>query len=347
DGESGRAGGDKLPAPAWAAVLGSWGTGSWLLALWACGCLLACSKGPLDSRPPSKAGALPTVAAGDRPDVLMLVSPGLDRSGWNDPLVLAPGTQVAAWMAQGVACESAYVRFVDPERNQADLGGLGYLGNNSEWARQWRQGGYRYQEGSALEREAFFAADANAPGVFVEQLTDSGWAALEAELQALAQAPQPKRPRIRALTAWIGDASQPELCEARLQVPLLFVLPDGLGAGETRPQVVALPDVGATLLDLCGLWPEGTQEDPLGAASFARILLQEPLAWRGYVLAKGTTGGGWIRSARWRLLRTQNGSDLLSLVAEDPNNTRDDSGSPAAAAQMRGMGERLDAWMRR
>jgi arylsulfatase A-like enzyme len=150
--------------------------------------------------------------------------------------------------------------------------------------------------------------------------------------------------------ALTGDPRAAPLTVARLGVPLVFRLTGRLPAGEVRPQVVSLVDVGPTLLDLCGV--EAPPVPDTDGASFARLLQKQPLAWRGEVFARlgaedGESEAAVLYTSSWRLALQGDGRLLLSFVRDDPERVADDlelAGGLAARAEL---AQRLAEWMGR
>ena len=322
-----------------------------LMLLWgACLALVlsigSCGGDPTDFKPVNKTGALDSGA----PDVILFVLNDAQQDAkhsWRQALDTASAKG-------GVVFNAAYARFPNPEKARLDLLGLGRVvaqGESVDWPLEsplfvgLRNGGYETRVLAAKGLADFLAEVSRSPRFALVELTSgSDKAAALATLQAVTQAPQ--RALLTTWTALPLAGQGAVLTEEQLHVPLVFAMPGTLSKDHVHTQVVSLADVGVTLLDLCGLLPEGAAQNEHEGASFARILQKKPLVWRGYVLAKAAGGQGWIRSMRWRLVRQAGGQDTLTYVEEDPTSTRDDSGLTGAPAQRAGLGKRLSLWLK-
>lgn len=341
-----------MPKPVGAARRMRW-IGAWALGLLS---LSACGDSVPDARPPSPSGALAKTA----PDVLVIEVPQLSASILDQPALVGDAERgLGFWLAQGVAFDAAYARFDQPQLNHADALSMGAGGARpvealgdpeSHWVAALQAGSYRVDTGpwrSAEQELEEFTQEADGPRARFVELGTSEWSDIEAVLVAAQAlwANAGERPRLVVFYALQGEAEAEPMSEAALRVPLWFAATEGIDGGERRPIVVTLADVGPTVLDLCGVWPEGQQRGDLEGESFARVLIKEPIAWRGFGLALVSDGSAWVRSARWRLIRFGDGRELLSQVDTDPRRMDDDRTVPGAVAQFRGLGLRLDAWL--
>ena len=337
----------------------------------------ACGDAVPESRPPSKSGALIDPDQGEpalAPDVIVAWMPSLSATRFSELCTRAAGEDAASpqgghWSQRGVRFEAAYARFADPAQNRVDFETMGAgaarilgTGNgersggdspefDAPWAAPLREAGYRLGSGEIGRALEFFEAESASPGLWMGRLPtadspDSTSASIDRALQGLDSyfEAQTSRPRVLAVLAFAGDVRADPLTEARQRIPLWIGATVGIDPGEVRPIVVTLADVAPTLIDLCGHWPEGRATSDLQGASFARVLIKEPLAWRGFALALGPQGGAWVRSARWRLIQDREGNQRLSHVEEDPNRMQDDRSRPGATNQLRGLGLRLERW---
>ncbi len=338
---------------------------SWLASL-ALGALAlgACGESVPDARPPSPSGALADTA----PHVWVIEVPQLPATVLDEPARVAdPEHGLGFWVAKGVVCDAAYARSDHIESNRIDARSMGQAGakptlmpgdQTADWVAAFEAHDYRVESGpwDPAEGQSLALPEGHdGPQARIVRWEDGDWGLDPdrdwARLEALLQAAQAlwsspgERARLLVLYALQGEPGAPAMSEEALRVPLLFAATSGIDAGERRPTVVTLADVGPTLLDLCGVWPEGQQRGDLQGASFARVLIKEPIAWRGFGLALASDGSAWVRSARWRLIRYADGRELLSQVDTDPRNMGDDRAVPGAVAQFRGLGLRMDPWL--
>ncbi len=322
-----------------------------LILLWgACLALVlsisSCGGDSEDFKPVNKTGALD----GGAPDVVLFV---LDDSH-QDPAQSWRQNANAAGSSGGVVSSAAYSRFPTPEKALSDLLGLGQLVSQDASAEghlgsplfvRLREGGYTTHVVPAYGLADFLGVVSEVPRFAIVKLA-SDLEKAAAHACFFASEVKSKQDMLTIWTALPLGGKGDSLTEEHLHVPLVFSMPGTLAKKQEHTQVVSLADVGVTILDLCGLLPEGTAHHDHEGASFARILQKKPLAWRGFVLAKTASGDGWIRSTRWRLSHSAAKGLTLSHIEEDPSNTRDDSNLPGAKAQLEGLGRRLDAWLK-
>ncbi|MCP5024488.1 MAG: hypothetical protein GY930_22325 [bacterium] len=321
-----------------------------LILLWgACLALVlsisSCGGDSEDFKPVNKTGALD----GGAPDVILFVLEPSEQSA------LESLARAETFPAPGrIVFGAAYARTPGPVQAKSDLFWLGKTLAQEQEAdnlldsplfTEMRKGGYSTRIVGDSQLQPYLDEESAGPRfVLVQSSAMLAWAV---NMDGLAKARESsKRGILTVFTALPVDHQAEKLAEERLRVPLVFTLPNATSAPELRTQVVSLPDVGVTILDLCGLLLEGSATSDNEGASFARILQKKPLAWRGFVLAKTASGDGWIRSTRWRLLHSTVNGLTLSYIEKDPLNTRDDSDLPGAQAQLEGLGARLEAWLK-
>lgn len=321
-----------------------------LILLWsACLALVlsisSCGGDSEDFKPVNKTGALD----GSAPDVILFLVDPSEQSA------LESLAKAEAFSAPGrIVFGAAYARTPDPAQAESDVFWLGKTLARKQEAgdlldsplfTEMRKGGYSTKIVGDSQLLPYLDGESAGPRfVLVKSSAILAWAD---NMDGLAKARKSsKRGILTVFTALPVDHQAEKLAEERLRVPLVFTLPNATSAPELRTQVVSLPDVGVTILDLCGLLPGDTRPSDNEGASFARILQKKPLAWRGFVLAKTASGDGWIRSTRWRLSHSTANGLTLSYIEKDPLNTRDDSDLPGAQAQLEGLGGRLDAWLK-
>ncbi|MDF1838906.1 MAG: hypothetical protein P1V35_13630 [Planctomycetota bacterium] len=323
-----------------------------LVALWLLGAALvltigSCGGGDDSFKPVNKTGALD----GSAPDVILFLlrnSEALEGKLQERPVDMGP-------VSSGVTFSAAYLR---SPVDLAALGDLHWLGReltgedkqidlvDSPFFQAMEQGGYTTEIFNGIEPLADYL---NMESAGPRMALFHTWSAEDwvlAEKAVRAKEAESGRSMLSVWTALTNEESPESITEQQLRIPLIFSLPGTLPQAQSHTQVVSLADVGPTILDLCGLIPEGTEFHDHEGASFARVLQKKPLVWRGFVLAKSASGAGWIRSTRWRLIRQDDGSQLLTHVEKVPASTKDDSGLPGANAQLEGLGGRLDAWLK-
>jgi hypothetical protein len=299
--------------------------------------LLAACGGAEDPRGAApRSGAL----AGGAPDVVLLVAPS--RAGGD-----------AAWdalRATGTSMSAAFATSDDVDLARAALFGLRLAGaDEGDLLARFEAGGYRCRavDGSSALDDALTRAAAEPELWWVELAEDASGADLARAVAAL----DARAPGVLVVAlALTGDPRAAPLTVARLGVPLVFRLTGRLPAGEVRPQVVSLVDIGPTLLDLCGV--EAPPVPDTDGASFARLLQKQPLAWRGEVFARlgaedGESEAAVLYTSSWRLALQGDGRLLLSFVRDDPERVADDlelAGGLAARAEL---AQRLAEWMGR
>lgn len=308
--------------------------------LWICLCLLVSCGQDIPGAPPQRAGAL----KGDQPSVLLLVvehsrASDLDRQG-----LLAGETLVSLGTRMG----GAYARFDQAAAVRLDLLGaenMPGLSTGGDLAAHFAAGGYRTPELSSEDYSALWTGAGPAFGS-LSFSGEQGLGQATALIQSLLQGEHASAV-LWAVVALSGDPEAEPISEQRLAVPMVLGIEGRLVAGEIRPQVVTHADLAATLLDLCDLGRspgQGAQGD-----SFARLLIKQPHAWRGHVLARCAEPAagepwGWVRSRKWRLLVGPGEFLQLSYVEDDPFNQQDDSGRPGAGSIAIEMQRVLDAW---
>lgn len=306
----------------------------------------SCGGEDQEFKPVAKTGAL----EGSAPDVVLFVlrsSTLLEGARQPRPASLGP-------LDKGVAFSSAYLRSPDELTAMADLHWLGKALTKEDKSKYltesplmvgMQQGGYATSIHGGVESFVEYMAEDSAGPRFaiVNTWSEEDWAASEKAVRSREQSTG--QAILSVWTALTAFEAPEALTEKQLSIPLVFSMPGTLPEGQTHTQVVSLADVGPTILDLCGLIPEGTRFHEHAGASFARILQKKPLAWRGFVLAKTPEGAGWIRSTRWRLVRDAAGQQTLSYVEKNPLSISDDSALTGAPAQLKGLGGRLDAWL--
>ncbi|MFT4649110.1 MAG: hypothetical protein ACI9X4_002344 [Glaciecola sp.] len=349
----------------------------WLLSAVLVLAISSCGGDTKDFKPVNKTGAL----EGGAPDVILFVMQRIGPEGQPDP-----ASEVGSGLIpSGVQFSAGYARFPAPRVAEADLYSLGQADANvregvaepvgSPLFQAFASGGYSSRVVGLSDLRDFLAEESEFPRIarvktrsireqamaqdaVAHYLSGQAmgdweyWDLSKNSLPYIKEVSVPKDPQVLdrpLLSVWtqVPASGQPEtLTEEQLHVPLVFSMPGTLPENQVHTQVVSLADVGMTLLDLCGLLPEGTIHNDNEGASFARILQKKPLVWRGFVLAKTPAGAGWIRSTRWRLIRQADGQETLSYIEKDPTSTRDDSNLAGASAQREGLGGRLDAWLK-
>lgn len=308
--------------------------------LWICLCLLVSCGQDIPGAPPQRAGAL----EGDRPSVLLLVveqaqASDLDRQGLFDGKTL---------VSLGTRMGGAYARFDQAAAARTDLFGsanLPGLASGGDLAAHFAAGGYRTPQLSAEDYSALWTADGPAFGS-LSFSGEQGLGQATALIQSLLEGEHASAV-LWAVVALSGDPEAEPISEQRLGVPMVLGIEGRLAHGEIRPQVVSHADLAATLLDLCDLGRspgEGAQ-----GRSFARLLIKQPHAWRGHVLARcvepiAGQPHAWVRSRKWRMVLGPEDKALLSFVEEDPLSTADDRGRPTAKAVEEEMRRVLAAW---
>ncbi len=322
-----------------------------LILLWgACLALVlsisSCGGDSEDFKPVNKTGALD----GGAPDVILFV-----LVNWNgSDYPAGPRSTNIGPQAGGVTFSAAYARYADDAQAYSDLLSLGRSSRaqpesdepkDAVLFRAMEKGGYTTRIMTSHHLESYLAEETTGPRFALVEMFSEG-DRLISDQALLAVKRGAERERLTVWTAMPAASNAEALTEEQLHVPLVFSMPGTLPDKQVHTQVVCLADVGVTILDLCGLLPEGTERNDNEGASFARILQKKPLAWRGFVLAKTASGDGWIRSTRWRLSHSVAKGLTLSHIEEDPSNTRDDSNLPGANAQLEGLGRRLDAWLK-
>lgn len=270
---------------------------------------------------------------GEPPSVLIMLAEaalpsGLDRQGAliEGPLV-ARGTRLAA----------AYARYDSASAARADLlgadGALPGVRGGGDLRERFVAAGYATPQLSASDLAPLW--EGAAPAFAVLDLGAEEPLHEAASIVAAIDASGHGAEVLWVVTALQGDPGAPAISEARLAVPLVMGLSGRLDVAELRPQVVTHADLGVTIHDLCGLGlspGEGAQGD-----SFARILIKQPHAWRGHVLARRVEPVedepiGWVRSLKWRLVVGGAPGDRLTWIHDDPQSSADDRGRPGAAA---------------
>ncbi|MEZ6020885.1 MAG: hypothetical protein R3F17_12505 [Planctomycetota bacterium] len=304
-----------LRRPDWAAGVPR---SAWVVVLLLAG-LVGCSRERSEARPTPASGALD----GERPDVVVLVSPGLKEPAWLGG-ELAPG---------GIRFDAAYVRFGSPERNLEDLLSLGGQQAATEWESVWQAAGYATGRGDGTDREALL--NAPGPGLYVQLLTEPGREPLQAALAGR----QTGDGRVWAVCALAGDPSSEPLSEALHRIPLAVWLPGEAEPGEVRTPVVSLADLGVSVArSVRRGWEAGCVAHSRARRTVSRVYAHQTPDRVARLRARKTMAKRALRSARWRLVRRPGEADRLSYVESDPQSTRDDSAIAGAQAQMAGLG---------
>lgn len=282
---------------------------------------------------------------GEPPSVLILLVEAAEPADLDRQGALVDGPLAA----RGTRMEWAFARFDGADAARQDLlggpAGLPGVTGGGDLQARFVAAGYRTPEVSGTDLSPLWTGEG--PAFALLELGQDGGLEQAAGIVAAIDGSGHGSEVLWAVTALQGDPSAAPISEGRLHVPMVIGLTGRMDAAELRPQVVSHADLGSTLLDLCGL---GLSPGP-GAegVSFARILLKQPHAWRGHVVARRVEpvegeARAWVRSLKWRLVAGGPGGERLTWVSSDPAATGNDRGRPGAKLALEEMRRVLGEW---
>jgi arylsulfatase A-like enzyme len=146
-----------------------------------------------------------------------------------------------------------------------------------------------------------------------------------------------------------GHSQKWSMYEQVVRVPAIVWAPGRVAAGVRVTDLVALFDLGPTILELAGLSPPKWME----ARSLRPHIAGEPVEPREYVFAEhagdrildGTTFMTMVRSQRWKLVHfADNEEGQLFDLADDPDEVRNLWHDPAQAARKRTLLDAILHW---